>query len=357
MKPLLARFQASRPWRAWKRYSDVRGNLLAAGVGYFAFFSIFPAVALAFAVFGFVLRGQPELLASIADSLNTNLPGFVRDAEHPKGLIPIEAPQAAALTVTGVIAFVSLVLSGLGWLGAVRDGIRSVFGVEGSGGNLVTNKVRDLGVLLTLGVGIALSAVLTSVIGAAAGWIAGRIGMSGQGWILTIAGLAVSILADTGLMLLLLRVLSGVSVPWRGLRDGALVGGVGFSLLKLSAASVLPRLTSNPLFASIAIVVGLLIWLNLIARLTLISAAWAANEVAELQGGDLDPAGDAVSQAPETVGSAGMPVVRDSSLPTWGAPSADRATLGAGVILGAAAMAFTGALSRVIRSLVRPGRG
>jgi len=162
----LARLRASKPWRAWKRYGDARGNILAAGVGYFAFFSIFPAVALAFTVFGFVLRGHPDLLHSVAHNLNANLPGFVKDAHHPRGLIPIQAPRAAALTITGVIAFVSLVLAGMGWLGAVREGIRAVFGVHGSAGKLVATKLRDLGVLFTLGLGIALSAALTTFAGA-----------------------------------------------------------------------------------------------------------------------------------------------------------------------------------------------
>ena len=157
---------------------------------------------------------------SIADNLNANLPGFVKDAQHPNGLIPIQAPRAAALTITGVIAFVSLVLAGMGWLGAVREGIRAVFGVQGSAGNLITTKLRDLGVLFTLGLGIALSAVLTSVVGAAAGWIAERIGMSGQGWVLMLAGLAVSVLADTGLMMLLLRVLSGARALARPVPGG-----------------------------------------------------------------------------------------------------------------------------------------
>ena len=348
MKRLVARFRASKPWRAWKRYSDVRGNILAAGVGYFAFFSIFPAVALAFTVFGFVLRGHPELLHSIADNLNANLPGFVKDAQHPQGLIPIQTPRAAALTITGVIAFVSLVLAGMGWLGAVREGIRAVFGVQGSAGNLVTTKLRDLSVLFTLGLGIALSAVLTSVVGAAAGWIAERIGMSGQGWILILAGLAVSVLADTGLMMLLLRVLSGVPVHSRDLSQGALVGGVGFSLLKLSATTLLPRVTANPLFASIAIVIGLLFWLNLIARLTLISAAWAANDIDEFHGDELP----ALAQGTGTVAIPGSTAARGVSLPTFGARSADRTTLAAGAVLGAAGVVAAGALLRGIRSVV-----
>lgn len=361
MKPLFARFQASKPWRAWKRYGDARGNVLAAGVGYFAFFSIFPAVALAFTVFGFVLRGHPDLLQSVADSLNASLPGFVKDAQHPKGLIPIQAPQAAALTITGVIAFVTLVLAGMGWLGAVREGIRAIFGLQGSAGNLITAKLRDLGVLFTLGLGIVVSALLTTVAGAAAEWIADWIGMSGQARVLTLTGLAVSILADTGLMMVLLRVLSSVRVPWRVLAQGALVGGVGFSLLKLSASTLLPRMTANPLFASIAIVVGLLIWLNLIARLTLVAAAWAANDVDAtrgdgIPGGEVGAQVSAQSRVPEDPdGAMGIPgpvAVRGGALPTFGTRSVDRATLGAGVVLGAALTVAAGTLSRGIRSAV-----
>jgi len=353
----VARLKASRGGLAWRRYSDARGNILAAGIGYFAFFSIFPAVALAFSVFGFVLRRHRQLLSSILDQLGTYLPGLVRDVQHPDGLIPATAPQALALTITGVIAFVTLVLAGLGWLGAVREGIRAVFGARGSGGNLITNMARDLGVLFTLGLGIALVAVLTSGVESAAGWLAQGIGMSGDGWVLILTGLVVSVLADTALMILLLRVVSGVPVPWRNLFQGALVGGVGFSLLKISAAVLLPRLTHNPLFASFAIVVGLLIWLNLIARLTLISAAWAANDVDEALPGDLPAQTPAPGQVPQAVGLPRTRVDPGPALPTFGARSADRTTLGSGLILGAAAMAAAGVLARGLRLVARLGRG
>jgi membrane protein len=256
-------------------------------VGYFAFFSIFPATALAFSVFGFVLRGHPDLRRKIFSHLSTYLPGLVRDAGHHEGLIPAQAPAALALTITGVIAFVVLVLAGLGWLRATREGIRAVFGARGSGGSLVTNTVRDLGVLFTLGLGIAFFAVVTSAVGGAADWVAQGIGISGGGWVVVLADLAVSVLADTGLMIVLLRVVSGVPVPWRELYQGALAGGVGLSLLKISAAALLPRLTANPLYASFSIVVGLLISLNLMARLILISAAWAANDLDTIHGAEL----------------------------------------------------------------------
>jgi membrane protein len=176
-------------------------------------------------------------------------------------------------------------------------------------------------------------------------------------------------------MIVLLRVVSGVPVPWRDLRQGALVGGVGLSLLKISASALLPRLTANPFFASFAIVVGLLIWLNLIARLVLICAAWAANDLDEIHGGDFNAETRALSLAPETLGSPhvavteGLPqvqetvgppgtaTVRTASLPTFGARTRDRTAVGSGFVLGAVAMACAAALARSIRSMIRLGRG
>jgi len=238
--------------------------------------------------------------------------------------------------------------------------VRAIFGVQGSAGNMVTTKLRDLGVLLTLGLGIAASAVLTSTVSAAAGWIADGFGMSGQGWVVQLAGFTVSVLVDTALMMVLIRVLSDVPARWRDLSQGALVGGVGFSLLKLSAGTLLPRLTANPLFASIAIVVGLLFWLNLVGRLTLLAAAWAANDVDDLRSRKESP----VTHAPGRVaipGSAdlvsadavsGPATAREGSLPTFGTRSGDRVTLVAGAVLGATATVAVGALARGIRTVV-----
>ncbi|HEX7538306.1 MAG TPA: hypothetical protein VF391_15045, partial [Dermatophilaceae bacterium] len=134
--------------------------------------------------------------------------------------------------------------------------------------------------------------------------------------------------------------------------------------------ALLPRLTANPLFASFAIVVGLLVWLNLIARLTLISAAWAANDVDALHRDEVRARTESPSPSTVRAGTvrgaatgadrAGVPgatAARDRSLPSFGARSGDRATLGAGLVLGAAAMAATGVLARGIRSMARLVRG
>jgi membrane protein len=148
---------------------------------------------------------------------------------------------------------------------------------------------------------------------------------------------------------------------------GPVPGGVGgrgrFQPPEDLRSRIAAPVDGEPLFASFAIVVGLLIWLNLIARLTLISAAWAANDVDKTRGGELPAHAraqtqeQAHSQLVETVGSPRPKVVGGPQMPTIGARSLDRTTLGSGFILGAAAMAATGALARGIRSMVRLGRG
>jgi len=354
--------QGTRPLRAWQRYSDARGNLLAGGMGYFAFFSVFPAVALAFTIFGLVLRGRPDLIQQIADYLNETLPGFVKSADNPDGIISVQAPGAGALTIAGIIAFLSLLFAGLGWLGATRDGIRAVFGVKGAPGNVLTNKLRDGGVLVVLGIGIAVSAVITTGAGSVAGWVAERIGLGGQGWLLTIAGLLVGALMDSAFMLVLLRLLSGVSLPWADLRQGALVGGIGFTLLKFFGTKLFQGTLSNPLFASLGLVIGLLVWLNFISRLTLLSAAWAANDYEASQGlatqtGATATAGPVkdigpVAFGPLTAGAALQErgVVRDPALPAFGARVADRTALAAGAVLGATVLVGLSALGRGVAS-------
>jgi membrane protein len=397
LKALWARFQLTSVGRAWKRYGDARGNLLAGGVAYFAFFSLFPVIALAFTIFGLVLRDQPQILDQIRNFLNDTLPGFVKSSpDSSQGIIPIEVPSGTTLTTTGVIGVAFLLWSGLGWLGALRDGIREIFGVPGSPGNFLTDKVRDVGVLCTLGIGLALSAGVTIVASSAARWLAGLVGLGNQGWLLTGVGLAVGALLDTGLVLLMLRFLSGVDVPWRGLRSGAIFGGVGLTLLKLFGTALIKGTMSNPLFASIALVVGLLVWLQFMSRVVLISAAWAANDLDAvaahissgqrhklLEGPDSEREAArarrratraATAGSPESAVGAGEPFGAasapadptwvstvqarvDAGLPTFGQRSADRTTLAAGAVLGAVSAMGMGWALRGTRALLRLGRG
>ncbi len=87
-----------------------RGDLLAAGIAYFSFFSLFPALALAAVVFGFVLQGRPDLLAGVGDALNTALPGFVKTDANPGGLVQLAAPVWARTAAEGMRRVIQAVM-------------------------------------------------------------------------------------------------------------------------------------------------------------------------------------------------------------------------------------------------------
>jgi len=360
LSALVAWGKSTRVYRAWDRYGTARGNLLAAGIAYFAFFSLFPALALAAVVFGYVLRDRPDLLAAVGDTLNSALPGYVRTPSNPEGILELTAPAAATLSVTGLVALVTLILGGLGWIGSMRDGVRAVMGVPGAPGNLVETKLRDLGVLVALGLSVLVSAALSSIVGAAAAWAAHRLGLDDAPVLLTVGGVLVSFLVDTAVMVLLLRVLSGVALPWADVRRSAPMGGLAMTTLKLVGAQLVARATANPLFGSIVVVVGLLFWLNLIARVVLVTAAWAANDreqahpelpggagavsagVADHQG---STAAAGLATAQQRAG-AGLPDL--SAAAGLGTRQRDRVSLAAGAVVGVGAAT----LARSLRALL-----
>ncbi|GGN09129.1 hypothetical protein GCM10009721_41250 [Terrabacter tumescens] len=363
-QPALDRLKATRAYQAWTRYGEANGDLLAAGVGYFAFFSIFPALALAFAIFGFVLQGRPDLVDTIAESLNSTLPGMVKTTAHPDGIISIEAPASLTLTITGIISFVTLLLAGLGWVGALRTGLRGVFGLEASTDNFVRTKARDLFVLVTLGLAIAVSAILTSAVGGLAERVAGWIGLAGNGFLVGLLGLLAGVVFDTLILVVLLRMLSGVPLPMHNVRQGAVLGAVILTVLKLFGGFLISHATSNPLLGAVAVAVGLLFWLNLMSKVVLLSAAWAANDVdlgrpAEDGSAMSTPGrgrplpGTALSPATTDAGDGSYAVTdpgdRERSPDRPSPRPTDRASLAAGVVIGAFAVSAVRGVRRVRR--------
>lgn len=357
LKRVWERIQRLKPLRVWKRYGDARGDLLAAGVGYFAFFSAFPGIVLLFTIAGFVLRSRPELIDEIAAGVNSALPGFVRTADNPQGVIPLSAPGVGALTVAGAVSFVTLLLSGLGWIGSLRAAIRAIFGLGGSPGNVLTDKLRDLGVFIGLGFGIGLSAILSGAIGGLAGPLSTMLGAQHQEALVTILGLVVGAVIDISLMVLLLRVLSGAPLPWRDVRNGAIVGGVGMTLMKFFGSFLIAQATKSPLIASVAVPVGLLFWLNLMSRVTLFAASWAASDAAEAAeaaeatvaaGRAADPAAPHEASSAEPTQDASTVAVPPTAVAE--APARRRGKVAAAVGLGAAVYAGVEAVIRASRS-------
>ncbi len=72
----------------------------------------------------------------------------------------------------------------------------------------------------------------------------------------------------------LYRVLAGVRIPPRHLFPAALLGAAALGVLKILGTALLGAAGANPLLASFAVIIGLLIWFNLVCQVILIAAAW-----------------------------------------------------------------------------------
>jgi membrane protein len=104
-------------------------------------------------------------------------------------------------------------------------------------------------------------------------------------------GLALVFVLDVAVLAALYRVLAGVPIPARPLWQGALLGGLALVVLKTLAGGLLTLDSNNPLLASFAVIVGLLIWFNLVCQVILIGAAWVVVSATDA-GVPLDPIGD-----------------------------------------------------------------
>jgi membrane protein len=363
---ILERLQQTKPGRAWSRYGDARGNVLAGGITYFAFFSLFPALAIGFTVLGLVVGGRADLQAKVVDYVNSSFGNVtVIGTQAGTGIVTMNTlVKSDVLTTFGVIGAVTLLLAGLGWVGALRDGISLIFG-RANGPNPVLAKLGDLGILVSLGLGVLASAVSSVLVTSATGTVLDWLGMGRTRW----SGVLVSVLTalvvlaiDTALFLLLFRLLSGVTLVLDDVFTGALVGGVALGLLKV-LGGVLLRLTShNHFLAAFSALIGILIWMNLAARAGLLAAAWAAT-TAEDRGhlpplATPEPADDGAPASASSPRPATSRVATGApGVPSYGVRAGDRTTLAAGAVLGAVAALGLGTLGRAglaVRDLWRP---
>ncbi len=268
------------PWldhliRTAQRYQIQSGDRLAGAVTYFAFLSFFPIIALAFAVFGVFLSVRPDAVKTLQSAIDQYLPSLADQ-------LPIQQ-IADSRASAGIIGLIGLLYAGLGAIDALRGALREMSMTTEPQLNFFLAKLRDLAALVLVGITMIASVLVGGLATQAGGFVAGKLGLWSSpagSWALTLLGLAVGLLADTVVFLIILRWMGRSRQPFRAVLRGALLGAVGFGLLKQLAALILSRTLNNPIYGAFAVMVGLLIWINLSVRVVLYAAAWT--ETAEL---------------------------------------------------------------------------
>jgi membrane protein len=265
--------------RVFLHYGGVQGPLLASGLAYQAIFAVFAAVWVGFSIAGLVVAGNHQLQLSVIDALSNSIPGLIKRPGSSSGAIdPKVLLNAGVFSWTGAIALVGVLLTALGWLASARAAIRIIFDLPQPKTNFFVLKLKDLGVAAGFGILLIVSAALSVAGSAATTALLPLIGISSSSVIGAVVGrivtLAVMFALDATILGALFRVLSGVEIPWKRLRGGILVGALGLGALKVLGGSLLGVSKSNPLLASFAVILGLLIFFNFVCQVILISASW-----------------------------------------------------------------------------------
>ncbi len=277
---LVAKLKSWRPVRTALYYLEVHGPLLASGLTYQAIFAVFAAIWVAFTIAALIIGRNLGLRAQFLTTLSDAVPGLIQDASGNGAIDPDMLLSAGTLSGTGAIALAGLLFTALGWLASARDSVRSIFDIGPISTPFLLLKAKDLGLAVGFGAVLIVSTVLSAVSTALLSWVLGLLGFDSDSTIATIIGrisTGLIVLAiDTAVLAALFRILSGVHIPRRRLFPGSLLGGVGLGLLKLLGGSLIGGGTRNPLLASFAVIVGLLIFFNIVCQLVLIAAAWIA---------------------------------------------------------------------------------
>ncbi|MDR6973198.1 YihY/virulence factor BrkB family protein [Leifsonia shinshuensis] len=272
--------KALRPYRVYINYSYSDGNLRAAGIGYQSLFAVFAAVWVGFSVASYWLSGNEAVFDALIALINRAVPGLI-ETSATVGVIPQEQLRnASSFGWTGVIAAIGLIWTAIGWLYYTRQAVRAVFRLSRDTTSYVLQKVRDLGLALVFGVLFFISALLTIVSTQALTLLLDLTGLSSDSfWTNAVArfsGLVVSVALNIVTLGAMFRVMSRVAIPWRNLFFGALLGALVLAGLSALGGLLLRGAYRNPLLATFAVFIGLLLWFNLISRVILLSASWIA---------------------------------------------------------------------------------
>lgn len=283
IKSVIAWVLGLRVVRSYLLYSERRGAMLADSITYRALFSVFAGLLLGFSIGGIWLSGNPDAWDGIVAAIDAAVPGLVGPDGIVKDPSAIEAP--AGLSIAGIISLLALLGAALGAIGSLRTAVRTIAGTALDDVFVVWVMLRNLALAVGIAAAFVAAAAVTFVARIGIGVITDLLSLPedsvGAAWGIRVVSLVIVYALDVVLILGVYRLLSGQHAPGRSLWGGALLGGVGLLALQELSSLFVGGATSNPLLASFASLLALLIWMNLSTQVILISCAYITTSAEE----------------------------------------------------------------------------
>ncbi|WP_353829089.1 YihY/virulence factor BrkB family protein [Agromyces sp. SYSU T0242] len=273
---------STKPARAFLRYQEEHGPMLADSVTYRTLFSVFAGVFLGFAIAGIWLAGNPDAIDAIVATVSDVIPGLIGEdaAIDPASLI-----QPLSLSIAGAVALIGVVGAAIGAIRSLRIALRQLADVPDDRVFFLWQFLRDLAIAIGFGLLLASGSIVTVLGTGALDQVVAWLGRPFGGVLFDTGSRVLSIIVvfgiDTLVVAGLFRVLSGLRPSARALWSGALIGGAGLTVLQVLSGLFVGGATSNPLLAGFGSIVALLIWLNLSSQVVLIASAYVITGVEE----------------------------------------------------------------------------
>ena len=270
------------PVRVWRNFSHSNGFLLSAGMSYYVLFALFALIYVAFAGAGLWLGASEIAINALVRLVNTYIPGLI--GEHGlfsvRDVTTIAKDASGVLGVTGVIAGAVALWTAVGAVTFTRRAVRDLFGLPFDTRSYWLLKARDFFSAIVFGGAMLIGAVIAGAGVWALAQVYALLGWSTGSWLFDASGRAVTIavafVLDTTALGMLVRFLAGTVLRWRFIWPGAALGGAAMVVLQLGAGFLLSRVPGNPLLASFAVIIGLLLWCRWLAIVVLMAASLIA---------------------------------------------------------------------------------
>lgn len=250
----------------------------AAGIAYYALLSLFPIAILLAAGLALAL-GDEAARTRTVDLLLENVP--LREGEGRLRLERLLETTSGNAGTFGVVGVGILMLSASGFMGALRHGVNSAWGVEVRRPPL-RGKALDVLLVFAVGVPVVLSlalAVLGGLIDALDDRVAELLGSAGSFFapLLVVVPATVSLLLALGVFTFLYRVLPAVESPLRDIWPGALVATLGYQGAKAGFGEFVETFGRfDAIYGSLGAVIALLTFVFIVASVFLLGAEVAA---------------------------------------------------------------------------------
>jgi len=240
------------PMAVIRKFGNDQAGNLAALMAYYAFFSIFPLLLVFTTILGFVLQGNTTLYNDVRNSVLGHFPGIGLQTHKLTGSVP-------AL----IIGLLGSLWGGLGVTNAAQNAFDRVWAVPFKDRpDFIHSRLRGLLLLVCLGALFIASSVVTGIVTSLFSGVLARIG-----------GYAISLALNFGLYVASFRFLTAATIPTRCLWLGAGIAAVFLEILTLVGSIYIRHVShASNTYGVFATVIGLLVWLHLLAQMTLYAA-------------------------------------------------------------------------------------